>query len=64
MIGVATGLALSGKKVFCYSIGNFPTLRCLEQIRNDVCYHNLDIKIVTVGGGYSYGSLGYSHHAH
>ena len=63
MIGVATGLALSGKKVFCYSIGNFPTLRCLEQIRNDICYHNLDIKIVTVGGGYSYGSLGYSHHA-
>ena len=63
MIGIATGLALSGKKVFCYSIGNFPTLRCLEQIRNDVCYHNLDIKIVTVGGGYSYGSLGYSHHA-
>ncbi len=63
MIGVATGLALEGRIVFVYSIGNFPTLRCLEQIRNDACYHNANVKIVSVGGGFSYGILGMSHHA-
>lgn len=62
MIGVAAGLAMSGKTVFVYSIANFPTLRCLEQIRNDVCYHNVNVKIVAVGGGLSYASLGYTHH--
>jgi transketolase len=62
MIGIASGLALSGKTVFVYSIANFPTIRCLEQIRNDVCYHNLNVKIVAVGGGLSYGTLGYTHH--
>lgn len=62
MSGMAAGLALSGKKVFTYSIANFPTLRCLEQIRNDICYHRAPVTIVAVGGGYSYGSLGYSHH--
>jgi transketolase len=63
MTGVATGLALEGKIVFTYSIGNFPTLRCLEQIRNDVCYHNANVKIVCIGGGFCYGPLGISHHA-
>ena len=63
MTGIAAGMAMSGKVVFTYSIGNFPTLRCLEQIRNDVCYHSADVKIVSVGGGFSYGSLGMSHHA-
>jgi len=63
MIGVATGLALEGKKVFCYSIANFPTLRCLEQIRNDVCYHNLPVCIVSGGAGLWYGNLGMTHHA-
>lgn len=63
MTAVAAGLALEGHTVFTYSIGNFPTLRCLEQIRNDVCYHNLNVKIVSVGGGFSYGVLGMSHHA-
>jgi len=62
MIGVATGLALCGKIVFAYSIVNFPTLRCLEQIRNDVCYHNANVRIVAVGGGLAYGSLGMTHH--
>jgi len=62
MIGIAAGLALSGKIVFVYSIANFPILRCLEQIRNDVCYHNADVKIVTSGGGLIYGALGASHH--
>jgi transketolase len=63
MAGIAAGLALSGKTVFIYSIGNFPTLRCLEQIRNDICYHGADVKVVSVGGGYAYGSQGYTHHA-
>jgi transketolase len=63
MTGVAAGLALAGKTVFTYSIANFPTLRCLEQIRNDVCYHNANVKIVAVGAGVAYGSLGPSHHA-
>lgn len=63
MTGVAAGLALSGRIVFTYSIGNFPTLRCLEQLRNDVCYHNADVKVVAVGGGFAYGALGVSHHA-
>lgn len=63
MTGLATGLGMSGKTVFTYSIGNFCTLRCLEQIRNDACYHNANVNIVSVGGGFSYGALGYSHHA-
>jgi transketolase len=62
MTGVAAGLAMEGYNVFTYSIGNFPTLRCMEQIRYDVCYHNLSVKIVAVGAGYSYGPLGASHH--
>lgn len=62
MIGIAVGLALSGKIVFAYAISNFPTLRCLEQIRNDVCYHRANVKIVTSGGGLSYGALGMTHH--
>jgi transketolase len=63
MTSFAAGLALQGKAVFTYSIGNFPTLRCLEQIRNDCAYHNANVKIVCVGGGFVYGSLGMSHHA-
>jgi len=63
MIGLAVGMALSGKVVFTYSIGNFGTLRCLEQIRNDVCYHRANVKVVAVGGGLAYGNLGVTHHA-
>jgi transketolase len=63
MTGLATGMALEGKIVFTYSIANFSTLRCLEQIRNDVCYHDAKVKVVSVGGGFSYGALGISHHA-
>ena len=63
MTGFAAGLAREGKIVFTYSIGNFPTLRCLEQIRNDCAYHEANVKIVCVGGGFVYGALGMSHHA-
>lgn len=63
LAGVAAGLALSGHRVFTYSIANFPTLRCLEQIRNDICYHNANVTVVSVGGGMAYGALGPSHFA-
>jgi transketolase len=63
MTGIAAGMALSGKIAFTYSIANFPTLRCLEQIRNDVCYHETNVKIVSVGGGFAYGSMSMTHHA-
>lgn len=63
MVGMAAGLAMSGKKVFVYSIIPFVTMRPFEQIRNDVCAQNLDVKIVGVGGGYSYGQLGATHHS-
>jgi transketolase len=62
MIGVAAGLARCGKTVFVYSIANFPTLRCFEQIRNDVCYHEGNVKVVAVGGGFVYAAQGYTHH--
>lgn len=63
MMGMAAGIASTGKRVFVYSIGNFPTLRCLEQIRNDVCLMNNPVVVVSVGAGYAYGSQGYTHHA-
>lgn len=63
MTAIACGLALEGHKVFTYSIANFTTLRCLEQLRNDVCYHQADVTAVAVGGGFSYGQLGMSHFA-
>lgn len=62
MMGLAAGMASEGYHVFVYSIGNFPTFRCAEQIRNDVDYHQLPVTIVAVGGGLAYGALGYSHH--
>lgn len=63
MMGFSAGIASEGQRVFVYSIANFPTFRCAEQIRNDVAYHNLPVTIVAVGGGLSYGNMGYSHHA-
>lgn len=63
MTGLAAGMASEGYHVFSYSIANFPTFRCAEQIRNDIDYHNLSVTVVAVGGGVAYGALGYSHHA-
>ena len=63
MIGVAAGIAMAGNIPFVYSLANFPIVRCLEQIRNDVCYHDLPVRIVALGGGLTYGSLGYTHHS-
>jgi transketolase len=63
MTGLAAGMASEGYHVFTYSIANFPTFRCAEQIRNDVDYQRLPVTVVAVGGGLAYGALGYSHHA-
>ena len=63
MVSMAAGLSMTGRTVLVYSIGNFPTLRALEQIRNDCAYHEANVKIVCVGGGFVYGPLGMSHHA-
>lgn len=62
MAGMAAGLASRGFHVFNYSIGNFPTFRAAEHIRNDIDYHNFSVTTVSIGGGVAYGSLGYSHH--
>ena len=63
MAGIAAGLAMNGWTVYCYSIGNFPTLRCIEQIRNDIVYYRSRVRLVSVGAGYAYGSQGVSHQA-
>lgn len=63
MIGVAAGLAMMGKRVFVYSIIPFATMRCFEQIRNNICYQQLPVTIVGFGGGFSYSTLGVTHHA-
>jgi len=62
MVGMASGLALEGKKVIAYSIASFSTMRPYEQIRDDVCYQNLDVKIIGTGGGYNYPNHGVTHH--
>jgi transketolase len=62
MTGLAAGLAMSGKLVVTYSIANFAVVRCLEQLRNDVCYHNAPVIAVSVGSGMAYGGQGYTHH--
>tara|TARA_B100002051_G_C16703773_1_gene622510 strand:- start:281 stop:1222 length:942 start_codon:yes stop_codon:yes gene_type:complete len=61
MIGVGAGMALQGKKVFVYSILPFVTFRSLEQIRNNICHNNLNVKLVGGGGGFSYSVQGISH---
>lgn len=63
MIGVASGLALSGKNVFVYAIVPFVTMRCFEQIRNDLCFQKLPVKLIGIGGGLTYGGEGASHHS-
>jgi len=63
MTGVAAGLALSGFRPVTYTIAPFNTYRCFEQIRLDLCYHNLPVVVVGVGGGLSYAGLGATHHS-
>lgn len=61
MIGISSGLALSGKNVYCYSMIPFLLMRACEQVRIDIAYHDLNIKLVGVGSGFNYGLEGYSH---
>lgn len=63
MMGIAAGLALSGKIPFTFTIAPFVTMRCLEQIRVDLCYQQLPVKIIGAGGGFVYGPQGTTHHA-
>lgn len=63
MMSMAAGVALSGKTVFIYSIANFATIRCLEQLRNNAAYHGANVKAVAVGAGVGYGAMGATHHA-
>ncbi len=63
MMAFAAGLALSGKIPVVYSIATFATLRAYEQIRNDICYQNLNVKIVGAGAGLTYSQYGATHHA-
>ena len=62
MTGVAAGMAMEGRIPVIYSIVPFATMRNFEQIRNDICYQNLNVKIIGVGAGFSYGSYGHTHH--
>ena len=63
MISVAAGMAKQGLEVWVYSIAPFCYARPFEQIRNDICFHNLPVKIIANGGGYGYGVMGPTHHA-
>jgi len=63
IVGVAAGFAMSGKIPFVYSITPFITSRCYEQVKIDVCYNNANVKIVGVGSGVSYGTMGSTHHS-
>ena len=63
MTSIAAGMALSGKIVYTYSIGNFSTMRCLEQIRLDCAYHGANVKVVSIGAGMAYGAQGATHHS-
>ncbi len=62
-VGIATGLALSGFKVYFYAQAPFVTMRCFEQIRLDVAYNHVDVKIIGVAAGFSSNQLGVSHFA-
>lgn len=62
MVGYAAGLAKTGLLPFVYSIAPFATLRCLEQIKIDLCYNHANVVVVGVGGGYAYGPNGSTHH--
>lgn len=63
MIGVCAGLALRGCTPFAYTIATFSIYRPFEQVRIDLCYQNLPVTVVGIGGGVSYSTLGGTHHA-
>jgi transketolase len=61
MIGIASGLSLCGKNVYCYSMSPFLVMRAYEHIRIDIAYHNVNVKLVGVGDGFTYGMEGFTH---
>lgn len=63
MIGIAAGLAMSGKNVYCYSITPFLISKTIEQIKIDLCYNKLNVKLLGAGSGFIYGAEGVTHHA-
>ena len=63
LVGIAAGLAAAGKKVFAVSPACFLTARSLEQIKNDVCYSNVPVRLIGISAGVSYGALGSTHHS-
>lgn len=63
LVGIAAGLAAAGKKPFIISYAAFVTMRGIEQVKVDVAYSNVNVKIIGISGGVSYGPLGMSHHA-
>jgi transketolase len=63
MISAAAGIAKTGLTTWAYSIAPFIYARPFEQIRNDICLHNLPVHLVGNGGGYGYGVMGATHHA-
>jgi len=63
MIGLCSGMALRGLRPFAYTIATFALFRPFEFVRDDLCYHNLPVTIVGIGGGVTYSTLGGTHHA-
>ncbi len=63
MASMAAGMAMCGLRPVTYTITPFNTTRCLEQIRDDICYHNVPVLVVGTGAGLSYASLGCTHHS-
>jgi transketolase len=63
LVGIASGLAASGKKPFVASPACFLSMRSIEQIKVDVAYSNTNVKLIGISGGISYGALGMSHHS-
>jgi transketolase len=63
MVSMAASLSFCGFEPYVYSIAPFMTARCYEQIRNDICYHGARVRLIGIGAGYSYGTLGPTHHS-
>src|SRR5499426_1936475 len=63
MIGICAGLALKGCQPFAYTIATFSLYRPFEMVRDDLCYQNLPVTVVGIGGGVTYSTLGGTHHA-
>lgn len=63
MIGLCAGMALKGLRPFAYTIATFALYRPFEFVRDDLCYQNLPVTVVGIGGGVTYSTLGATHHA-